>query len=176
MFLEGGRSLRIRYLIPSYLGIQLALAYAFANQAIWITTWHQKLWRIGLIALITSGIIGCTVISQAQIWWNKGIGRCGYYIPVANLINQSPAPLVIGTQDPMEILGLSDRLDPDVKLQLIRDPQQLEIAEGFDATFLVSPSQSLRNQLKRQDYRLKLLYEEPDTDDVNKDRLWKVQS
>lgn len=172
--LGGGRSLRIRYLIPSYIAIQIALAYLFASQAVWTSTWQTKLWRMGLITFMVSSIVGCTVISQAQIWWNKGVGRCGYYVPVTDLINQTTNPLVIGSRDPMEILGLSDRLDPDVKLQLVREPQQLKISEGFDSVFLISPSQPLRRSLKQQNYRLKLVYEEPDTDDVDKDRLWKA--
>lgn len=46
---SGQRSTRIRYLFPSILGIQLALAYLFAMQAVWVKTWPQKLWRFLLI-------------------------------------------------------------------------------------------------------------------------------
>lgn len=171
----GGRSLRLRYLIPSYMAIQIALAYLFASQAVWAKSWKKKVWRLGFITVVVSSLIGCVAISQAQIWWTKGIGRCAYYIPVADLINQATKPLVIGTRDPIEILGLSDRLDPDVKLQLVREPQQFTISKGFDAVFLISPSLPLQKSLRHQHYRLQLLYEEPNTDDVNRDRLWKVE-
>ncbi len=176
----GGRSIRIRYLIPSYLGIQLALAYWFATQAVWAKTWAQKLCRITLIVLLVASGVGCAVISQSQLWWNKGIGRSAYYIPVAELINYAEQPLVISDRHPIDVLGLSHRLHPDVMFQLIERPQQLTVATGFSSIFLLNPSQRLRNKLIRQNYRLTLLYDDPTADDEgdnggdNRYRLWRM--
>jgi len=176
----GGRSIRIRYLIPSYLGIQLALASLFATQAIGAKTWGQKLCRVFLMVLLVASGVGCTVMSQSQLWWNKGIGRTAYYIPVAELINQAVQPLVISDRHPMDVLGLSHRLNPAVKFQLIQTPKQLTIATGFSPVFLLNASRRLRNTLLRQDYRLTLIYDDPTADDEgdnggdNRYRLWRV--
>ena len=53
LVLGGARTLRIRYLIPSYIGLQLALAYWFGTQAVQVRTWGQKACRVGLVALLT---------------------------------------------------------------------------------------------------------------------------
>ena len=176
----GGRSIRIRYLIPSYLGIQLALIYLFATQAIPAKTWAQKLCRMTLIVFLVASGVGCAVMSQSQLWWNKGIGRSAYYIPVAELINYAEQPLVISDRHPIDVLGLSHRLHPDVMFQLIEYPQQLTVAKGFSSIFLLNPSQRLRNKLIRQNYRLTLLYDDPTADDEgnnggdNRYRLWRI--
>jgi uncharacterized membrane protein len=160
----GGRSIRIRYLIPSYLGIQLALISLFAT----------------LIVLLVASGVGCAVMSQSQLWWNKGIGRSAYYIPVAELINYAEQPLVISDRHPIDVLGLSHRLHPDVMFQLIEHPKQLTVAKGFSSIFLLNPSQRLRNKLIRQNYRLTLLYDDPTADDKgnnggdNRYRLWRI--
>lgn len=176
----GGRSIRIRYLIPSYLGIQLALTYLFATQAIQAKTWAQKLCRMTLIVFLVASGIGCAVMSQSQLWWNKGIGRSAYYIPVAELINYAKQPLVISDRHPIDVLGLSHRLHPDVMFQLVERPQQLTVAKGFSSIFLLNPSQRLRNKLIRQNYHLTLLYDDPTADDEgdnggdNRYRLWRM--
>lgn len=176
----GGRSIRIRYLIPSYLGIQLALTSLFATQAIQAKTWAQKLCRMTLIVFLVASGVGCAVMSQSQLWWNKSIGRSAYYIPVAELINYAEQPLVISDRHPIDVLGLSHRLHPDVMFQLIEYPKQLTVAKGFSSIFLLNPSQRLRNKLIRQNYRLTLLYDDPTADDKgnnggdNRYRLWRI--
>jgi uncharacterized membrane protein len=56
-----------RYLIPYILGIQLAVAYLFtAKIAVATNPRQQKLWQLGLIALISSEIVSCAVSSQSQ--------------------------------------------------------------------------------------------------------------
>jgi hypothetical protein len=56
-----------RYLVPYILGIQLAVAYLFtAKIAVATNLRQQKLWQLGLIALISSEIVSCAVSSQSQ--------------------------------------------------------------------------------------------------------------
>jgi len=80
----------------------------------------------------------------------------------------------------MDVLGLSHRLNPAVKFQLIQTPKQLTIATGFSPVFLLNASRRLRNTLLRQDYRLTLIYDDPTADDEgdnggdNRYRLWRV--
>lgn len=172
----GGRSLRIRYLIPAYLGIQLAFAHLFAIQALWGKTWIQKLWRVGLITLITGSVIASTIISQAPFWWSKGGARCAYYFPVSRLINQANIPLVISDSRPADILGLSHQLNPNINFQLVSDPIQLHIASGFNSIFLINPSERMRNTLTQQGYKLTLIYNDSNADKKNQKRFWRVDT
>ncbi len=124
----GQRSGIPRYLIPSYVGIELAVAYAIAahlnldknNQFISIFPGKQKLWQGIFIALITLGIISATMSAEAETWWHK---YSSYYNPeVAQIINQTENPLVISPQERVSrITSLSYKLKPEAKLLLIQN-------------------------------------------------------
>lgn len=54
------RGVAARYLVPYILAIQIAVAYLFtAKIAVATNPRQQKLWQLGLIALISSGIVSC---------------------------------------------------------------------------------------------------------------------
>ncbi len=71
---QTSRSVTSRYMIPCYLGIQIAVAYLLATKitSIYVNARQQKLWQLVLIALISGSILSCAMISQAEAWWNKG--------------------------------------------------------------------------------------------------------
>lgn len=176
LLLGGARTLRIRYLIPSYIGLQLALAYWFASQAVRVRSWGQKTCRVWLISLLTAAIIGCTVSAQADVWWNKGNSRSSYYIPVAQLINQTKAPLVIADRNPSALLAFTRRLKPHVRLQITQQPSTLTVATGFSPVFLLNPSDKLRQVLQERGYRIKLAYRDRYAPDGEERRLWRLRS
>jgi len=134
----GQRSGIARYLIPSYVGIELAVAYAIAyhlnleknNPLISISHIKQKLWQGIFIALITLGIISATISAEAETWWHK---YSSYYNPeVAQIINQIENPLVISPQERVSrITSLSYKLKPEAKILLIQNQ---------DISLLDSPS------------------------------------
>jgi uncharacterized membrane protein len=173
VILSSDRALRIRYLIPSYIGIGIALAYLF-EQMIRGRSWQTQGWRLGLIGLLVSMTIACSMIVQSPISWNKGVSRSAYYLSMPALINQASAPLLVGDSRPSEILALSYWLKPHVKLQLISDRQNFEIASGFDPIFLINPSPSLRNYLTSQGHRLSIVYKDPNASKGEENRLWQV--
>ncbi len=124
----GQRSGIPRYLIPSYVGIELAVAYAIAahlnleknHQFISISHIKQKIWQGIFISLITLGIISATMSAEAETWWHK---YSSYYNPeVAQIINQTENPLVISPQERVSrITSLSYKLKPEAKLLLIQN-------------------------------------------------------
>jgi uncharacterized membrane protein len=172
----GERSLRIRYLFPAYLGIQIACAHLFASLAIWGKAWRQKIWRFLLILLIAGGILACGVNAQTQVGWSKSIRKSGYYPVAADLINRADRPLVISDEPEIDILSFSYELKPTVKFQLIETPRQLKIPQGFDAVFLLNPSRRLRSALTRQGYPQLLLCQDEDENPGDpQDRLWLVR-
>ncbi|HEY9700292.1 MAG TPA: glycosyltransferase family 39 protein [Trichocoleus sp.] len=172
--LNGGRrSLRIRYLFPFILGVQLALAYLMTTLALEMRGWKQKVGQLLLVLFIVAGVIACSISSQAVVWWNKSNPRSAYYPIVSEIINQEKNPLVISDGSVSDTLAFSAWLRPDIKLQLVEDFHSLKIAEGYAPIFLLNPEPDNR-KIVRQDYQLKLIYEDrTDPEDIEQ-RLWAV--
>ncbi len=116
LFLGGTRSTIGRYLFPCFLGIQLTVAYTIATKlsASVIKNWQQKLWQTILFLVVSGGVVSCVISSQSEVWWTK------YYsnrLPVvAEIINQSPNPLLISDSQTGDLLTLSYLLKPNVSL------------------------------------------------------------
>ncbi len=93
----GIRSTVARYFIPSYLAIEITVAYLLATKMTsrYISNWQRQTWRIAFLTIVLSGIISCSRMSSAQVWWNK---YNAIHIPkVAQIVNQSNNPTVITT-------------------------------------------------------------------------------
>lgn len=149
LILGGAQSTAPRYLLPSYLAIQLGVAYLFANKLTdSVTSVLQKMWQVGLIALLSIGIFSCAAFSQSEIWWSKAEGNVNYYL--AQIINRAPQPLVISDTYFINTLALSHYLDPKVRFQLVVKPNIPEIATGFSDVFVYDSSQTLRDELEKK--------------------------
>lgn len=175
VILGGRASLRIRYLFPTMLGIQLAFAAQIALQGLWGSTWRQQVWRGVLGLLVVGGLASCMISSQAVVWWNKSVPRSSYYPIVSALINEAANPLVISDGSVTDTLAFSRWLDPDVHLQLSLEPRKIRVAPGYDPIFLLNPEESTKRIFTRRGYELTLLYRDTtDADDVV-DRLWRAE-
>lgn len=166
MMTGGVRSVVPRYSFPSYLGVHLAIAYLISAQITAAISRRQWFWKILLLVLISSGIISCIIISQAEIWWLKGGNFTEPVMPqIARIINQVTNPLVIssctGTWPVNDELYLSNLLVPQVKLQLVIPPNIPQISASFNNIFLVNPPQELKNSLeKEENFKLETVYPE----------------
>jgi len=181
----GRRSGNPRYLVPCYVGIQLAVAYLLSAK---ISNnldnfKQQKLWKIVIVALLSAGIISGGVSSQANSWWNKGSGWLSAELQVAGTVNQASNPLIISDANIAYIMPLSYRLEPKVKLlieprcytscyknrkEALKKPQLSKIPEGFSELFLYKPSSTLRSAIQQQNYQI-------DPADANVElNLWKI--
>jgi uncharacterized membrane protein len=157
LLLRGQRSTIGRYLIPCYIGIQLAVAYFLTLQMTdkSVKKWQRNVWQSVMIVLVSLGIVSCAISSQASTWWNK---YSSYYEPqVASLINQSAAPIVI-VEDPIRLMSLNYLVTSKVKWQRI-ETDSPQIPGGFSDTFLFRPSDQLRRQLEQQNYKITPVYE-----------------
>ncbi|MEM9006874.1 MAG: glycosyltransferase family 39 protein [Cyanobacteria bacterium P01_F01_bin.86] len=167
----GRRSSIMRYVVPCIISIQLATAYFLATQIQAPRIWQQRLGKILTAFLITLGIVGCTISSQADVWWTKSVKRSGHYEAVAAIINESEKPLLLSDGKSIEMLALTRHLDPDLALQLVDKSQVPEIPDEFNDVFLLGPSLILKKRLMTEaGYRVKPLYRH--ADEV---KLWEVK-
>jgi uncharacterized membrane protein len=162
----GRRSTISRYLIVSYVGVQLAVAYLLATKLTspLMGTGQRNLWKFTTIGLLSVGVISCAISSQADTWWNK---YGSFTNPqIARIINQTSHPLIVSDAT-LEVsnyvtvgnlMSLSYLLDPKVKFQLVIEPNIPKIPNGFSDIFLLMPSKSLRSGLdKDQNYKINLV-------------------
>ncbi len=158
LILGGWRSVAIRYLIPYYLGIQIAIAYFFSTQIASLKTWKQRVWQLVLMTILLTGLITGTIQSQQEVVWSKDADKAEFYLEIAQLIDQTPRPLIISDTSPIDVLTLSYKLNPNIQLQLVNETYRPNVPDGFSNVFLLSPSDSLRKSFKKQRiYKLKLI-------------------
>ncbi|MGJ5633081.1 glycosyltransferase family 39 protein [Nostoc sp. CALU 1950] len=143
------------YLIPSYLGIQVAVAYLLATQLYNGSVARRSIWHIIMALVIICGLISYKASSQAETWWNK---RMNYgNTQVAQIINQSNRPLLISDalgNNYGNIFSLSYLLEPKVRFLLVNNQKTLKIPDGFTDIFLFNPSESRRETIEKK-YKLK---------------------
>lgn len=164
----GVRSAIGRFMLPTYLGIHLAVAILIAGK---LNTPARKPWAGVLGLLLLTGFISCSLSSQAEAWWNKA---GSYSVPrVARTVNAAKDPLVV-TNSNQNFLALNRRLEPHVRLHLAEEngPQNFDVrrftaAQNFGAIFFYAPPEALHKNLQRQGFAL----EKADADDV----LWRLQ-
>jgi uncharacterized membrane protein len=139
---------RYRYLIPSYLGIQLAVAFLLSTKMNSARLARRTIWQAVTVFVILCGIVSCTVSSQAETWWTKPIS---YYHPrVARMINQAQHPLLI-MGGAGKLLSLSHLFDPKVRIWLVTNNDMVQIPEGFSDVFIFDPSLLLRKKFETSD-------------------------
>jgi uncharacterized membrane protein len=145
-----------RYLIPAYLGTQIAIAHFLATRSSNFNSylWKQKTKGLLLSAIFTLGAISCLASSQSQTSWIK---TSSYYNPqIVNVINQSSQPLVISYSSGMgEIFSLSHQLHKNTKLLLL--PNILgskltipELSDNFSQVFFLDFHQLVTDELQEQ--------------------------
>ncbi|KAM3112550.1 glycosyltransferase family 39 protein [Phormidesmis sp. 146-33] len=171
-----------RYLVATYLSVEISIAYLIATKLLSTRTKIIKnlFWKGVTTALIVMGIVSCYAIAQADTWWSKGNSQ---NLQLATLINRSPKPLLISDAIPLELLSLSHYLDQKVSLQI--QPQCAfclnstakdqpvaipKIPIAFRSLFLFHPSEALRNGLEKT-YKLSSLKAEKTTFE----NVWKLE-
>jgi uncharacterized membrane protein len=147
----GIRSASNRYLIPSFLGIQVAVAYLLATQITKNSLLQRKIWQIITVVLLSVGVVSCAIISQSQTSWIKVVS---YNLPqYASIINQANRPILISNDFGInfgQIFALSYLLEPKVKLQLVVDSTIPNIPEGVGDVFILNPSNSLKQGIEKE--------------------------
>ena len=157
-----------RYLIPCYLGIQLAVAHLLGTRMAAVSPFRRRGWRALMAFVITCGVVSCAISSQAETWWMKTVDR---KLRQARIINQCDRPLLIidvsSTYDVCHLLSFGRLLDPKVRLWVAVKPEALQVRDGFSDVFVFDPSLLLRHRLQQEaDFKIEAV-EKPG-------KLWRV--
>lgn len=151
---QGLSSATPRYLIPSKIGIQLAVAYTL-NKYIFFNRGFQSIktktfWRAIALILLTVGIVSCTLnLNKSPIYQkNRNI----HNIPIAQIINQTDVPLIFAEADSlMDMLSLSHYLSAEVKFKLINPAENyLSYMNQFENIFILRPSSKIKQNLQAE--------------------------
>jgi uncharacterized membrane protein len=169
IILGGQRSGTARYMIPCYLGIQLAVSYTVSWGIQFSKTQKgRSLWMASFIVLLLGGILSCLVSSQAYFWWNKSPDKHLYNLEIAETLNSAHQPLLISDDSTVlsdcfacRMLSLSYELKPDIQLQLVRQPMIPAIpTSGVQDVFVLSDDQAWVRQIQRKnDDKASLIFE-----------------
>ena len=158
-----------RYILPSIIGIQLAVAYLLSAKLTFVdrSKWQQRIWSLIFCGLISVEVISSTLSSQAQMWWNKMPELYQDYPKVATVVNRSKRPLVITDAGITSVQILGHLVDEKIRFQIVNDVQIINRQSGFSDIFIFTESTSSRligNVQNAYDYQ---------AHKVN-DFLWKV--
>ena len=147
LFLGGRRSTVAQYLIPCYLGIQIAIAYLFNTKIASISDYanrkQAKLWRNIMIILISCGVISGIINFQLESKFNASFNNSNPQI--ALIINQAEVPLII-SEDWVNLVSISYNLASKTKVKLIdknnidKNNNNLQLDKNFSDIFLLNPS------------------------------------
>jgi uncharacterized membrane protein len=153
-------ALPARYLLPSYGGLQLALAYLLGtnlqNPQACRPRW---LWSVATVFLVTIGLFSCGSIARADSWWVKQFGTCNGQ--VAQMINQAAKPLVVSDGNGRRtfdhalsnVISVARLVKPETQFQVFSEkalPESIALANGFSDRFLLTPSPLLLAKLEAQ--------------------------
>ncbi len=163
----GISSTRIRYLIPSFIGIQLAIAHLFAY-GLSISSQSKiqnpkskispRFWT-GTFAVMMAGMVVASMLdANKSVTWTKS-DKGAYYPAIAATINAAANPVVISDSSPTYVLALGRSLRNDVTLNLVTRPNRLENIDNnlatFSDIFIFAPSPQLEKMLTENlDYTL----------------------
>ncbi|WP_293216192.1 MULTISPECIES: glycosyltransferase family 39 protein [unclassified Microcoleus] len=165
VILGGIRSTKPRYLFPTYLAMQISVAYLLATKisALGVPSWKRQMWKVLTVVLLTGSVLSNIVSSQAETWWTKELGRENPVI--ARRIDRAPKPLVVSDISEVtlgNILSMSHLLEPKVMWQLVlldqegrRQAQLLDppaipkIPSGFSDVFVYGRTQNFSAKLAK---------------------------
>lgn len=158
LLMGGQRSTSARYLVPTLLGVQIAIALLLAVQIHHPQMLWRRFWRGVAIVLTMVALTSGISILQAEATWPKFLS---YNLPtIVRTVEQSPQPLVISSMDGINygtVFALTHRITPKVRLilfdygQVLTNPTTPKLNETFTNVFLLNPSDELRASVEQHE-------------------------
>ncbi len=141
--LGGWGSAVARFLVPSYLGVHIAMAYLLATK---IESERKPAWAIAAVSLLLAGTLSCVMIVRAERWWHKTIN---YYTPeVTSIINHSSHPLLI-TPMSGQVLSIAHGLHDHVRILPVTEQAALGALENEKEVFFYDPDGRLAERIAK---------------------------
>ncbi|MCC5635002.1 glycosyltransferase family 39 protein [Nostoc sp. CHAB 5844] len=148
------------YFLPSYLGMQIAVAYLLATQLYNGSLARRRIWQTIMLLLIIAGLVSSRVYYQAETWWYKGVSY--HNVQVAQIINRSARPLLISDAEGINygnIFSLSYFVEPRVRFKLLKNQIIPNISDSYTQIFFLNLSDTWRQQIATQyQSRINLVY------------------
>lgn len=150
---SGRRSSISRYFIPTYLGLQLAVAYVFTHKL----SATSRLWGGILALLLGAGVLSNSVSAHASVWWTKPLSLDNFAIVQA--ISSFPNPVLVSDRPMWQTLELSHYLPETTQLLIPTENKELgQVKILAGSKFLLYPSTQLMDVFKESDdYQMKPL-------------------
>jgi len=164
----GQRSTIGRYAIACHLGVELTLAYCLGTYLKYAVNFNRKnLWKLIFVAIFIISILSSLIMHNASTWWNKYSSY--YHQEVANIINQSEQPLVVGNVSRIvRTLSLSHHLEPETRFIFFDKQVAIQLPENYPDIYVFRPMPSLLDNLQGQNYQVAVRHK--------KGKLWQVES
>jgi uncharacterized membrane protein len=141
-----------RYLTPTWLGLEFAVAYLLGSALDGARTIRvRRAWLAAFAAFVALGGGADAVNSRAPSWWENSGNRP---LPaMAAVLRTTPHALVVAQNDYAAILSLAFLIDGAMRLQgfMGARPPALDRAAGTPV-YLVSPTDDLRERLAREQH------------------------
>jgi uncharacterized membrane protein len=139
--LGGWGSAVARFLVPSYIGVHMAVAYLLATK---IESANRPAWAVAGASLLLAGTLSCVKIVQAERWWHKTLD---YYTPeVTRIINQSSRPLLITSMSGY-LLSIAHGLEDHVRILPVKGRASLGALEDEEEVFFYRPNKHLSERM-----------------------------
>lgn len=133
----GRRSAIAKYVLPSWLGLELAVAFLLARRS------GRRRWRLATGVLVAAGLATCVRSAPLPVWWDVDYERLLAMREAAARVNAAVRPVVVTDAEVGRVLVLLRRLDGKVRLRLVADPAA-DAAPVEGTVFLYDPSPRLR--------------------------------
>jgi uncharacterized membrane protein len=135
-----------RYLLPSHLGIQLAMACVLAHKLAMASAKRRFVWRWILAFVIAISCISCLFQLYQSPKYQKS--RNLHNQPIAAILNQAHRPTLIAeSSQTLDVISLSYELQPAVQVQILSPFDSLPNLNRCNL-FIFNPSESLQDKIQ----------------------------
>jgi uncharacterized membrane protein len=154
----GQRSTAIRYMMPSYLFIHIAIAYLFAQKISWRNkNKTENIWKIILGILLFIQLSSCIFLLDKSPQYQKT--RNLYNPVIAEIINDSSNPIILTEPDNiLDAISLSYLVRNNALFKLIKEQEKLLTFPEEKTVFLLKPSLGLQNKITQQNLSITQVY------------------
>jgi uncharacterized membrane protein len=152
LIFSGQASATSRYLIPSQLGILLAISHLFATK-IFASFKSTIIWQVIFICLLTVSISSCIYTLDRSPTYQKDQNKNN--LAISRIIDGSKTPIIItSSENILDLISLSYSLKTNVKVNLVdQDDRILErldrLKTSESALFLLNPPFSALKEIER---------------------------